>query len=883
MSVLLVPSTSQIEAQLEAMLAKSPDERVLGMRSPRPHAWPETVQARGKPFRLVWCETGLELREQLASLEDDPEARVIILTPIEESSLGSDVLARLPRARLFQSSRWDSVRAAFSARSVDPRLRGHEWLVDLLLERVPPGGYPPAPGGVLDLDTAWRMAMALFMGLPDGQADASDLLIWTMGDGNLERLAALPVAARERIGARLTQIGGPAVALIVGAIASGRGSDAMALGLVCTVLFSGDAQDDVLREAAIRLEPYFGGQPISADAGSALADAARRAADRPLGSVVRNQHERAVALVAEVRADERVACSRVLAAGFEARLRGAAAALVAAAASGSEKDLERAAALVKAALAHDRASEQPQRTERLQMAVRLCRWIGTRRKPAGDFVSAAHLYATDGGYADLCRQALRGEDPVPEVASAYARLRELAMVRREQDNEVFATLLRDWNASGSDGEGVLQIERVLEAIVAPLLHEAPVVLLVLDGLSFATARAICADLSRQGWHELTPRGSSAPPAVIAALPTVTEFSRTSLLTGRLTRGNAGTEKAGFAAHPLLRAKSQAGKPPILFHKADIGAGPELSQVVRNALADRSQKLVGVVHNAIDAQLSGSDQLDFVWSADILRQVSSLLRVARDAGRVVVMTGDHGHVLEECTTQATAAGGDRWRAPGAVKNGEIEMRGGRVWSDGVADAVIMAWSEHIRYSSRRNGYHGGVSPQEVVVPLAVLVAAETPGDWAEAPPAEPAWWRDEPLPIQPRTAYEPPRLPQRPDVRQPELFEVALPPTSRKTWIERLISSQTYAAQRRLVSRGAPTDDAVKNMLLALESRGGRLARGGLAQALGMPAFRVGGLVNAARRVLNVDQAQVLTLEPSSDEVILDARLLRLQFELGEEP
>lgn len=517
------------------------------------------------------------------------------------------------------------------------------------------------------------------------------------------------------------------------------------------------------------------------------------------------------------------------------------------------------------------------------MAVRLCRWVRTRRVPAGDFASAARMYAADGGFADLGRQVLRGGDPVSEIASAYARLREMAMMRREQDNETFATLLRDWNASGSAGEGVLRIERVLETIVVPLLSEAPVLLLVFDGLSFPMARAICADLSRQSWHELTPRGSSAPPPVIAALPTVTEFSRTSLLTGMLTRGNAGTEKAGFAAHPLLREKSQAGKPPILFHKADLGSGPELNEVVRNALADRNQKLVGVIHNAIDAQLSGSDQLDFVWSADILRQVSSLLRVARDAGRVVIITGDHGHVLEDGTVQATAAGGDRWRAPGAVKKGEIEMRGGRVQIGAAADSVVMAWSERVRYSSRRNGYHGGVSPQEVVVPIAVLVAAEPPRDWAEAPPAEPAWWRDEPLPVQPKPASEPPRSPRRADVRQPELFEVVPPPTMRNTWIERLISSQTYAAQRRLVGRGAPTDDSVKDMLLALESRGGRLAKAGLAQALGIPAFRVGGLVNAARRVLNVDQSQVLSLEPSGDEIVLNVRLLRLQFDLGDQP
>jgi hypothetical protein len=39
-------------------------------------------------------------------------------------------------------------------------------------------------------------------------------------------------------------------------------------------------------------------------------------------------------------------------------------------------------------------------------------------------------------------------------------------------------------------------------------------------------------------------------------------------------------------------------------------------------------------------------------------------------------------------------------------------------------------------------------------------------------------------------------------------------------------------------------------------------------------------VNAARRVLNVDQAQVLLIDTASDEVVLDIRLLRMQFEIG---
>jgi hypothetical protein len=36
-------------------------------------------------------------------------------------------------------------------------------------------------------------------------------------------------------------------------------------------------------------------------------------------------------------------------------------------------------------------------------------------------------------------------------------------------------------------------------------------------------------------------------------------------------------------------------------------------------------------------------------------------------------------------------------------------------------------------------------------------------------------------------------------------------------------------------------------------------------------------------VLNVDQAQVLSIDPTTDEVVLDIRLLRLQFEIGGGP
>lgn len=336
---------------------------------------------------------------------------------------------------------------------------------------------------------------------------------------------------------------------------------------------------------------------------------------------------------------------------------------------------------------------------------------------------------------------------------------------------------------------------------------------------------------------------------------------------------------------------------MLFHKADVGAGPELEEAVRRAITDRGQQVVGVVHNAVDAQLGGSDQLEPVWSADSLRQVAALLRLARDGGRVVVVTGDHGHILEDGTTQVAAAGGDRWRGTGAVRDGEVDMRGGRVRAEAGGQAVVMAWSECIRYGAKRNGYHGGASPQEVVVPIAILSASEVPRervlpthgtlrDWVEAPPAEPSWWHDDEPPLAAVSVTAPQSSPpesRRRTARQPDLFSVPPPEPTRSAWVNRLFTSPTYKAQRRLAGRGAPGDDSLRLVLLTLDARGGRSSRATLAQALGVPAVRVGSIVSAARRILNVDQAQVLSLDAAGDEIVLNARLLRDQFELGEQP
>ena len=181
-----------------------------------------------------------------------------------------------------------------------------------------------------------------------------------------------------------------------------------------------------------------------------------------------------------------------------------------------------------------------------------------------------------------------------------------------------------------------------------------------------------------------------------------------------------------------------------------------------------------------------------------------------------------------------------------------------------------------------------------MPIAVLSANEVPRelvlpthgtlrDWVEAPPAEPPWWRDDEPPLAAVSVVAPQSPPesQRQATPQPDLFSA--PPPDRSAWVNRLFTSPTYEAQRRLAGRGAPRDDSLRVMLLALDARGGRSSRATLAQALGVSALRAGSIVSAARRILNVDQAQVLSFDAAGDEIVLDARLLRVQFQLGEQP
>ena len=124
-------------------------------------------------------------------------------------------------------------------------------------------------------------------------------------------------------------------------------------------------------------------------------------------------------------------------------------------------------------------------------------------------------------------------------------------------------------------------------------------------------------------------------------------------------------------------------------------------------------------------------------------------------------------------------------------------------------------------------------------------------------------------------------------RQQALFELPVEPESASTsvpsndmdWIQALLVSPVFMAQKQWAARAAIKDEEIRALLEALSERGGRLAKSALASRLSMPLMRVSGFINAARRLLNVDQSPVLVLDESDGSVLLNRQLLDLQFQL----
>jgi hypothetical protein len=786
----------------------------------------------------------------------DPSEWLVILTDRDERDLGVDVVGRLERRRLHTLEPWMAVAASFGAQGVDPALRIVPELAAALLEHRPPSGYQPTAGTVLDRDTAWLAFAQYALGLVGIERDPqAAVLSWLSSNTAEVALAGVATNLAQSLWQWLDERAGVVATFGSTLLASGRGREATALGLCARLLL--DAKDAPTARVHGRFDHIVGMKLDDEASLVAIAETAERSAQP--GDLAR-----ADAMVGELDAKEIVYRSAHIPSGLDGRLARAGAALLRAIDDAAE--VVDAVETLDLCRAHRESDRLAHRLEALEMAIRLVRYLGA--PAAGDPVSladAASSYAGNEAFVDLARRLVWRGETEPSLVSAYRMLDERLFEVREAANRRFAELLANWLDGGSSDQRIVGVEEVLAEVTVPLASDRPVLLIILDGMGWPTWLELAPDLDRNGWDEFIDERVASRRIGIATVPSLTTYSRTSLLCGALRPGSQKDEKVGFRS-------ALAPLDAVLFHKADLvpSGGSTVAPTVLEAISDPARRVVGIVINEIDDALSGGLLPDRRFRIPQMGPLSSCLDAALDAGRLCVVTADHGHVVDyEGTYSAAGGGAERWR-PAADEPGdnEIVLSGRRVLA--ANGRVIAPWTERVRYTTGKSaGYHGGATPQEMLVPIGVFAprGAEVPG-YRAAAPAAPAWW-DEGPPLPPLVQPAPREATTLLDISPPE-----------PAWVAQLLSSRLYATQRERFARTAPDDERARRTLALLAWRGGRATVAAVAQAIDAPEHRARGALAGLRRVLAVDGFDVLSVH--EDDVALNQTLLAQQFGLERE-
>ncbi len=895
------PTFGQIKAQVAAIRRKIPEARVIGVRSEGRWTGEQRKQDGDETYVIEQCDSPLAMR--LALRGDGDGATTVLVTSLDNKDLSEDILLRLTKRRLFHLESWEIVKTLFQAQAIDPRVAQHQWIADLLMTWMPAEGYPPVSSGFLDAETVWSLLLQHGMGLTTEHPDLQALLRWSTDFTHVERYRAASEALREAAAVWLSELAGPVVRVVLDCVLRNERPDALPIGLAAGVLFHPQAAGRLDKAIGKLEERYLGG--ASPDAGTmrrwhaAASEVVRLQLTDPRQK--RPQVQRADEILSEVGAESFAYLSDTSPRGFDMRMARCGERLAETLSSLRPQIVDQLTSARQFVLEHDRASSDPRRLERVDMALRLVRWLAdtpTTPTEPQSLAEAIRYQDSEGSFVDWARLALRSGDPVRELSEAYAKLFEQVTAVRERQAYRFAQLLKEWTAAGSTGELIVPVERILESVVAPLASQTPLLLIIIDGMSLAVCRELVTDLTRHDWVVLYREGQmSGVMAGLATIPSITEASRTSLLCGQLLRGTADDEKAGFAAQPALLTHCRSGSPPVLFHKASLREESDavLASEVRQAIASPHRRIVGVVVNAVDDHLLKGDQIDTRWTRDEIKVLPALLHEAKMSRRLVVLLSDHGHVLDSQTEGKLCEGGERWRFPtSAPAEQELQISGARVLLPD-AHTLIAPWTERLRYGVKKNGYHGGISPQEMIVPIVVLSSHDMyPDGWVEAPVDTPVWW-DEPLrEEEPRELVSPDVKPVKKSPGLGPLFDfpqraetedmkpqIVKAPTeeSLPEWIRALLASSTLGEQKTLAGRAAPTDEVFVKLLTALDRRGGKLTATALARAIDYPPLRVPGLLAILQRILNIDGYAILTRDEASDTVELNRELLWRQFDL----
>lgn len=908
--------------QLQAILARHPDADRLAFLWPDAFDWSEVdTQVNGVAVRIVQCPSELAIREALT--RHNASYRLVLLTRLDQSKLGKDVLARLWGCEPQRISPWRNLQQLLRVQEIDPRLtrdKESRWMAEALLDCHHKYKDQVTFGEVLDLETAWLALAKGYLDFREPSLDMQALFQWSIKPDIEQLFAKLPGDVKAHLDDWLKPALPGLCALVHTFLLNEHAHQLLALGVACSVMYGEHLaavqnmdMGEVHSGRGRFIERYLGGKDIRSNALAEFGDQALECIRSQLrdGSVkaVVPSLDMAEQVLASLGFGEVLSLSPALPGGFNQRLSKYAEALSSTLNGRDGTSAEFAYQDLSSHWLALRADRKAQ-LRRAEMALRLSRWLAQGESDiSGDASQLLDDYLRDGSFIDWARSQLWEGDSHEALNRMYKAVADKTAERREKQNKRFGQYLPELAKSRQLPAHQVPVESAIQQVLAPVAATKPVLLLVLDGMSAGVYRELQEELAHHGWIEVRPEDGQPEPCLVAAFPTVTEVSRCSLLSGFLAAGDASAEQKAFVNHPLLKKTASSRFPPVLLHKQDLqeSGGRALATKSRALIAGTEHRVVGAVINAIDDQLSSSGQISIEWNMQTIPLLRQLLEAARESNRVVVITSDHGHVSDHDSEfgVSESAGGERYRLAGTPTHAEVMLNGNRVLTD--TQTVLIPWSERVRYTkSRSNGYHGGGSLQEVTIPLGVYQSATDPEGvpgWVEQLAYKPAWWsgeedvlvREVTSDYQPgkelgRAAKKTKKTPA--DDRTEDLFgiptrseesatgqNIASREPARIGWVDELIASPVYQGLRQRSARVPVTDEQLMMFLTLLDQKQGTVMDSVVEAELKIPPIRMRGFLSAVQKILNVDGYPILSVHRDSGTIKLDVANLKRQFEL----
>jgi hypothetical protein len=305
-------------------------------------------------------------------------------------------------------------------------------------------------------------------------------------------------------------------------------------------------------------------------------------------------------------------------------------------------------------------------------------------------------------------------------------------------SKMLECFLCSFQQEGFQIPGALRQVDIFESQVKPALSEGKTAYIWADALRFEMARELLQALNSEFQGELKP--------AIASAPTITEIGMASLLPGasagqviKAAEGKLALQIDGTILRDRAdRVRFLKDKTGAKFFEGDLdNLLPKPARAISKAIQDAD--LILITSQEID-NLCESDNISFArtFMNDLLSRLQKAIRnLSRLGVKKIIVTADHGYLFGEelgMDMSIDPPGGDTadlhrrvWIGRGG-SSGPAYLRV-RISDLGLGGDLEMAtpWGlACFRAKSKSKAYfHGGLSPQEMIIPVLTLtpIAAE----------------------------------------------------------------------------------------------------------------------------------------------------------------